>query len=90
MHLAFASSEGAVGYMDSRADGESCVVGVGSGPNLFYADMTDALYELLTGADAVRDVGFDCECRTARLLCLTWCVGERPMRSCLCAGAGAS
>ena len=55
MHLAFASSEGAVGYMDSRADGERLRAwwAWGSGPgDLVYADMTDALYEA-TGADAL-------------------------------------
>ena len=55
MHLAFASSEGAVGYMDSRAGGEPLRAwwAWGSGPaELTYADMTDALYEA-TGADAL-------------------------------------
>ena len=55
MHLAFASSEGAVGYMDSRAGGERLRAwwAWGSGPaELTYADMTDALYEV-TGADAL-------------------------------------
>ena len=55
MHLAFASAEGAVGYMDSRADGERLRAwwAWGSGPeDLTYADMTDALYEA-TGADAL-------------------------------------
>ena len=55
MHLAFASSEGAVGYMDSRADGERLRAwwAWGSGPGgLAFVDMTDALYEA-TGADAL-------------------------------------
>jgi hypothetical protein len=55
MHLAFASSDGRVGYMDSRADGERLRAwwAWGSGPeDLTYADMTDALYEA-TGADAL-------------------------------------
>ena len=53
MHLAFASSEGAVGYMDSRADGERLRAWWGSGPGgLAFVDMTDALYEA-TGADAL-------------------------------------
>lgn len=55
MHLAFASSDGRVGYMDSRADGERLRAwwAWGSGPEeLIYADMTDALYEA-TGADAL-------------------------------------
>ena len=55
MHLAFASSEGAVGYMDSRAGGERLRAwwAWGSGPaELTYADMTDAHYEV-TGADAL-------------------------------------
>ena len=55
MHLAFASSEGAVGYMDSRAHGERLRAwwAWGSGPeDLTYADVTDALYEC-TGADAL-------------------------------------
>ena len=55
MHLAFASTEGCVGYMDSRADGERLRAwwAWGSGPeDLAYADMTDELYEL-TGADAL-------------------------------------
>lgn len=55
MHLAFASSEGAVGYMDSSAGGERLRAwwAWGSGPaELTYADMTDAHYEV-TGADAL-------------------------------------
>lgn len=55
MHLAFASSEGAVGYMDSRTGGEHLRAwwAWGSGPeDLTYADMRDALYEA-TGADAL-------------------------------------
>ena len=55
MHLAFASTDGRVGYMDSRADGERLRVwwAWGSGPeDLAYVDMTDELYEL-TGADAL-------------------------------------
>lgn len=55
MHLAFASSEGAVGYMDSCTGGEHLRAwwAWGSGPeDLTYADMTDALYEA-TGADAL-------------------------------------
>lgn len=55
MHLAFASSEGAVGYMDSRAGGERLRAwwAWGSGPaELTYADMTDAHYEV-TGADTL-------------------------------------
>ena len=55
MHLAFASSDGRVGYMDSRADGERLRAwwAWGSGPeDLAYVDMTDELYEL-TGADAL-------------------------------------
>ena len=55
MHLAFASAEGTVGYMDSRAGGERLRAwwAWGSGPeDLTYADMTDALYEA-TGADAL-------------------------------------
>lgn len=55
MHLAFASTAGRVGYMDSRADGERLRAwwAWGSGPDdLAYVDMTDELYEL-TGADAM-------------------------------------
>ena len=55
MHLAFASTDGSVGYMDSRADGERLRAwwAWGSGPEaLTYADMTDELYEA-TGADAL-------------------------------------
>ena len=55
MHLAFASTDGRVGYMDSRADRERLRAwwAWGSGPeNLAYVDMTDELYEL-TGADAL-------------------------------------
>ena len=55
MHLAFASTDGRVGYMDSRADCERLRAwwAWGSGPeDLAYADMTDELYEL-TGADAL-------------------------------------
>ena len=55
MHLAFASTDGRVGYMDSRADRERLRAwwAWGSGPeDLAYADMTDELYEL-TGADAL-------------------------------------
>lgn len=55
MHLAFASTDGRVGYMDSRADGERLRAwwAWGSGPeDLTYVDMTDELYEL-TGADAL-------------------------------------
>ena len=55
MHLAFASTDGCVGYMDSRADRERLRAwwAWGSGPeDLAYADMTDELYEL-TGADAL-------------------------------------
>ena len=55
MHLAFASTDGRVGYMDSRADGERLRAwwAWGSGPEDFaYVDMTDELYEL-TGADAL-------------------------------------
>ena len=55
MHLAFASTDGRVGYMDSRAGGERLRAwwAWGSGPEDFaYVDMTDELYEL-TGADAL-------------------------------------
>ena len=55
MHLAFASSEGAVGYMVSRADGERLRAWLGVGEwsrGLAFVDMTDALYEA-TGADAL-------------------------------------
>ena len=55
MHLAFASTDGRVGYMDSRADRERLRAwwAWGSGPeDLAYVDMTDELYEL-TGADAL-------------------------------------
>ena len=55
LHLAFASTDGRVGYMDSRADGERLRAwwAWGSGPeDLAYVDMTDELYEL-TGADAL-------------------------------------
>ena len=55
MHLAFASTDGRVGYMDSRADGERLRAwwAWGSGPeDLSYVDMTDELYAL-TGADAL-------------------------------------
>ena len=55
MHLAFASTDGRVGYMDARADRERLRAwwAWGSGPeDLAYADMTDELYEL-TGADAL-------------------------------------
>ena len=55
LHLAFASTDGRVGYMDSRADGERLRAwwAWGSGPeDLAYADVTDELYEL-TGADAL-------------------------------------
>ena len=55
LHLAFASTDGRVGYMDSRADGERLRAwwAWGSGPeDLTYVDMTDELYEL-TGADAL-------------------------------------
>ena len=55
MHLAFAATDGCVGYMDSRADRERLRAwwAWGSGPeDLAYADMTDELYEL-TGADAL-------------------------------------
>ena len=55
MHLAFASTDGRVGYMDSRADGERLRAwwAWGSGPEDFaYVDMTDELSEL-TGADAL-------------------------------------
>ena len=55
MHLAFASTDGRVGYMDSRADRErlrAWWAWGGSPENLAYADMTDELYEL-TGADAL-------------------------------------
>lgn len=55
MHLAFASTDGRVGYMDSRAARERLRAwwAWGSGPeNLAYVDMTDELYEL-TGADAL-------------------------------------
>lgn len=55
MHLAFASTDGRVGYMDSRADGERLRAwwAWGSAPeDLAYVDMTDELYEL-TGADAL-------------------------------------
>ena len=55
MHLAFASTDGRVGYMDSCADGERLRAwwAWGSGPEDFaYVDMTDELYEL-TGADAL-------------------------------------
>lgn len=55
MHLAFASTDGRVGYMDSCADGERLRAwwAWGSGPDdLAYVDMTDELYEL-TGADAL-------------------------------------
>ena len=55
IHLAFASTDGCVGYMDSRADRERLRAwwAWGSGPeDLAYADMTDELYEL-TGADAL-------------------------------------
>ena len=56
MHLAFASTDGRVGYMDSCADGERLRAwwAWGWGPDdLAYVDMTDELYEL-TGADAMR------------------------------------
>ena len=55
MHLAFASTDGRVGYMDSRADGERLRAwwAWGRDPeDLAYVDMTDELYEL-TGADAL-------------------------------------
>ena len=55
LHLAFASTDGRVGYMDSRADGERLRAwwAWGRGPeDLAYVDMTDELYEL-TGADAL-------------------------------------
>ena len=55
LHLAFASTDGRVGYMDSCADGERLRTwwAWGSGPDdLAYVDMTDELYEL-TGADAL-------------------------------------
>lgn len=55
LHLAFASTDGRVGYMDSRADGERLRAwwAWGSDPeDLAYVDMTDELYEL-TGADAL-------------------------------------
>ena len=55
MHLAFASTDGRVGYMDSRADGERLRAwwAWGSGPeDLSYVDMTDELYAF-TGADAL-------------------------------------
>ena len=55
MHLAFASTDGRVGYMDSCADGERLRAwwAWGSGPqDLAYVDMTEELYEL-TGADAL-------------------------------------
>lgn len=55
LHLAFASTDGRVGYMDSRADSERLRAwwAWGSGPeDLAYADVTDELYEL-TGADAL-------------------------------------
>ena len=55
MHLAFASTDGRVGYTDSRADRERLRAwwAWGSGPeDLAYTDMTDELYEL-TGADAL-------------------------------------
>ncbi len=55
MHLVFASTDGRVGYMDSRADGERLRAwwAWGSGPeDLTYTDVTDELYEL-TGADAL-------------------------------------
>lgn len=55
VHLAFASSEGAVGYMDSRRRGERLRAwwAWGRGPEeLAYADVTNALYEAM-GADAL-------------------------------------
>lgn len=55
LHLAFASTDGRVGYMDSRADGERLRAwwAWGSGPeDLAYVDMTEELYAL-TGADAL-------------------------------------
>jgi len=55
LHLAFASTDGRVGYMDSCADGERRRTwwAWGSDPeDLAYVDMTDELYEL-TGADAL-------------------------------------
>ncbi len=53
-HLAFASTDGRVGYMDSRADGGALrLVEAWGGPeDLSYVDMTDELYAL-TGADAL-------------------------------------
>ena len=57
MHLAFASSEGAVGYMDSRTGGEHLRAwwAWGSGPeDLTYADMRDALFAT-SGATATVD-----------------------------------
>ena len=59
LHLAFASTDGRVGYMDSCADGERLRTwwAWGSGPDdLAYVDMTDELYEL-TGADTVAHDG---------------------------------
>ena len=55
LHLACASSEGRVGYMDSRADGDRLQVILAWGPSpeeLRLADLTDELYRE-TGADAL-------------------------------------
>lgn len=55
LHLACASSEGRVGYMDSRADGDrlQAILAWGSSPeDLRLTDLTDELYRE-TGADAL-------------------------------------
>ena len=55
LHLACASTQGQVGYMDSRADGErlQAILAWGSGPeNLQARDIADELYSR-TGADAL-------------------------------------
>ncbi len=63
MHLAFASSEEAVGYMDSCADGEeaTCVVGVGSGREPLLRRYDGCAVQAHGHGCAVHDVGFDCE-----------------------------
>ena len=79
MHLAFASSEGAVGYMDSRAGGERLRAwwAWGSGPaELTYADMTDALYEVTGASSRPREPRPPL---MVRLLCPTSCAwGSEP------------
>mgnify|MGYP000979385213 CR=1 FL=1 len=55
LHLACASTQGQVGYMDSRADAEhlQAILAWGSGPeNLQVCDLADELYAR-TGADAL-------------------------------------